>query len=102
MNSFLTQQPATDPAQILRYRDRQYAAELLAAAIVHLNLFSWLKENAGVSTEALRAHFDFAARPTDVLLTLFRTNGFIVTQDAGHTLTPLAEEFLCGDSPWNL
>jgi 2-polyprenyl-3-methyl-5-hydroxy-6-metoxy-1,4-benzoquinol methylase len=102
MNSFLTQQPATDPAQILRYRDRQYAAELLAAAIVHLDLFSWLKENAGVSTEALRAHFDFAARPTDVLLTLCRANGFIVTQDAGHTLTPLAEEFLCGDSPWNL
>ncbi len=94
MNPFLAQQPATDPAQILRYRDRQYAAELLAAAIVHLNLFSWLKENVGVSTESLRWHFDFAERPTDVLLTLCRANGFITTQDAGHTLTPLAEEFL--------
>ena len=102
MNLTLNQQPATDPAQILRYRDRQYAAELLAAAIVHLDLFSWLKENAGVSTEALRTHFDFAERPADVLLTLCRANGFIVTHDDQHSLTALAEEFLCGDSPWNL
>ena len=102
MNPILAQQPATDPAQILRYRDRQYAAELLAAAIVHLDLFSWLKENAGASTEALRAHFGFAERPADVLLTLCRANGFIVTQDDRHSLTPLAGEFLCGDSPWNL
>ena len=36
MNANLTQLPLTDPAQILRYRDRQYAAELLAAAIVQL------------------------------------------------------------------
>ena len=102
MNPILTQQPATDPAQILRYRDRQYAAELLAAAIVHLDLFSWLKDNAGVSTEALRADFGFAERPADVRLTLCRANGFIVTQDDRQSLTPLAVDFLCGDSPWNL
>ena len=65
MNANLTQLPLTDPAQILRYRDRQYAAELLAAAIVHLDLFSWLKDNAGVRTDAFRTHFDFAERPAD-------------------------------------
>jgi len=102
VNPVLSQMPATDPAQILRYRDRQYAAELLAAAIVHLDLFSWLKENAGVRTAALRQHFDFAERPADVLLTLCRANGFITTEDDRHALTPLAEEFLCDDSPWNL
>ncbi|MBL68517.1 MAG: methyltransferase [Verrucomicrobiales bacterium] len=102
MSAFLAQLPSTDPAQILRYRDRQYAAELLAAAIVHLDLFSWLQANAGASTEALRAHFDFAERPADVLLTLCRANGFIATEDDRHSLTPLAGEFLCGDSPWNL
>ena len=102
MNANLTQLPLTDPAQILRYRDRQYAAELLAAAIVHLDLFSWLKDNAGVRTDALRAHFDFAERPADVLLTLCRANGLIGTQEDRHSLTPLAEEFLCDDSAWNL
>jgi len=102
MNPILTQQPATDPAQILRYRDRQYAAELLAATIIHLDLFTWLNENPGIHTEMLQQHFDFANRPTDVLLTLCRANGFITTQDDLHSLTPLAEEFLCSDSPWNL
>ena len=102
MNPILTQQPATDPAQILRYRDRQYAAELLAATIIHLDLFTWLNENPGIHTETLQQHFNFANRPTDVLLTLCRANGFITTQDDLHSLTPLAEEFLCSDSPWNL
>ena len=67
-----------------------------------LDLFSWLKDNAGVRTDAFRAHFDFAERPADVLLTLCRANGLIVTQEDRHSLTPFAEEFLCDDSAWNL
>jgi len=102
MNPALTLQPSTDPAQLLRYRDRQYAAELLTAAIVHLDLFTWLKNNPNVSTEELRSHFDFSERPTDVLLTLARANELIITTDNQHSITPLAEEFLNSDSPWNL
>ncbi len=101
MNPILTQLPTTDPAGILRYRDRQYAAELLASAIGQLDLFSWLKANAKASTDELRAHFEFAARPADVLLTLCRANGFITTEDDRHSLTPLAREYLVKDSPWN-
>jgi 2-polyprenyl-3-methyl-5-hydroxy-6-metoxy-1,4-benzoquinol methylase len=102
MNPTLTLQPSTNPAQLLRYRDRQYAAELLTAAIVHLDLFTWLKNNPGVSTGELRGHFDFAERPTDVLLTLARANELIQTTEDRHSITPLAEEFLSSDSPWNL
>ena len=99
MNPDLTQQPTTDPAQLLRYRDRQYAAELMAAAIVHLDLFSWLKKNPGVSTDELLNHYKFAERPGDVLLTLARANGLIKTTEDQHSITPLAEEFLASDSP---
>ena len=102
MNPDLTQQPTTDPAQLLRYRDRQYAAELMAAAIVHLDLFSWLKKNPGVSTDELLKHYKFAERPADVLLTLARANGLIKTTEDQHSITPLAEEFLTSDSSWNL
>ena len=102
MNPDLTQQPTTDPAQLLRYRDRQYAAELMAAAIVHLDLFSWLKNNPGVSTGELLSHYKFAERPADVLLTLARANGLIKTTEDQHSITLLAEEFLASDSPWNL
>ena len=102
MNPILGQLPLTNPAQILRYRDRQHAAELLAAAVVHLDLFTWLKANKGAGTDALRTHFEIAERPADVLLTLCRANGFIVTQEDHHSLTRLAEEYLVADSPWNL
>ena len=102
MNPALALQPSTDPAQLLRYRDRQYAAELLTAAIVHLDLFTWLKNNPDVSTEELRGHFGFSERPTDVLLTLARANELINTTEDLHSITPLAEEFLTSDSPWNL
>ncbi|MDA1273468.1 MAG: methyltransferase [Verrucomicrobia bacterium] len=95
--------PTTDPASILRYRDGQYASELLAAAIVHLDFFSWLHENPGADTEAILDHFEFAARPADVLLTLCRANGFIRTDAAGkHELTQLAREHLVKESPWHL
>jgi SAM-dependent methyltransferase len=95
--------PSTDPALILRYRDRQYAAELLAAAIVHLDLFTWLDTHPGINSDALRAHFNLSPRPTDVLLTLCRASGYIRTDDRGqHTLTRLAEEHLVKTSPWFL
>ena len=102
MNPILTKPATTDPAQILRYRDRHYAMELLAAAIGHLDLFSWLKTHTEASTEEIRAHFETAERPTDVLLTLCRANGFITTESDRHSLTPLAHEYLVKDSPWNL
>ena len=102
MNPILTKQATTDPAQILRYRDRHYAMELLAVAIGQLDLFSWLKTHAESSTEEIRTHFETAERPTDVLLTLCRANGFITTESDRHSLTPLAHEYLVKDSPWNL
>ena len=48
------------------------------------------------------AHFDFAERLRMCLFTLCRANGLIVTQENRYSLTPLAEEFLCDDSAWNL
>ncbi|MFT4588944.1 MAG: putative O-methyltransferase YrrM [Candidatus Binatia bacterium] len=95
--------PTTDPAQILRYRDRQYAAELLATAIAHLDFFTWLNDNPGATDDAVCQHFSFAPRPADVLLTLCRANGFIATDGEGRNeLTQLAREHLVKDSPWNL
>ncbi|MCX6855040.1 MAG: methyltransferase [Verrucomicrobia bacterium] len=95
--------PATDPAQILRLRDRQYGAELIAAALMHFDFFSWLDQNAGVTDAQICTHFGFTARPTDVLLTLCRANGFIRTDaGGGHYLAQLGREHLVKGSPWYL
>ena len=90
MNENLSLPPTTNPAQILRYRDRQYAAEFLAAAIARFDFFTWLNNNAEATTESICDHFEWAPRPADVLLTLCRANGFIITDaEDRSTLTPI-------------
>ena len=103
MSSFLNQFPATDPGGILELRDRQFAAELIAVALLHLDLFTWLEANPGRDPDAISEHFDIKARPTDVMLTLCRAYGYLVSDDhGGIRLTPLGREHLVKGSPWFL
>jgi predicted nicotinamide N-methyase len=95
--------PFSDPAQILRYRDRQYAAELLAVAILDLDLFTWLDAHPGATSADLNGALGLAERPADVLLTLCRANGLVQTGAGGrHYLTVLGREHLVRHSPWFL
>ena len=103
MNPALTQLPETDPALLLRFRDRQYSAELIATALLHFDFFTWLVGHEGVSSEAIERHFGFASRPLDVLLTLCRASGLITTSPQGlHALSPLGREHFVKGSPWYL
>lgn len=97
----LTASPQSDPLQVYRYRDGLYAADLLTAAVVHLDFFTWLGTNPS-SKEAICRHFGFAERPTDVMLTLFAANGFIEYRDGIFHATLVAREHLTTGSPWNL
>ncbi len=99
--SSLTLVPATNPQEIYRYRDGIYAVDLLTAAIVYLDFFTWLADHPTKAT-AICAHFGTAERPTDVMLTLFTANGFIASQGGIFHITNLGKEHLTGDSPWNL
>ena len=80
--------PDTDPVDIYRVRDGIYAADMLLAAIVHLDLFSWLDGHPASRDDVCR-HFETTARPTDVMLTLFAAMGFVAVF-AGATNTPIA------------
>jgi len=97
----LTLVPKTNPLEIYRYRDGLYAVDLLTAAIVHLDFFTWLASNPSEAA-TICAHFGTAARPTDVMLTLFTANGFIAAQDGVFNITELGREHLTKDSPFNL
>ena len=97
----LTRTPKTDPLEIYRYRDGLYAVDLLAAAVVYLDFFSWLAENPS-DLVFICAHFGTAARPTDVMLTLFTANGFISSQKGVFHIADPGREHLAKDSPWNL
>lgn len=97
----LTAAPTTDPLKVYRYRDGLYAVDLLTAAVVHLDFFSWLAANPS-SKEHICEHFGFAERPVDVMLTLFTANGFIEHGNGVFHATPTAREHLTSGSPWNL
>jgi hypothetical protein len=86
---------------LYRGRDAIIATDLLAAAMVHLDFFTWLGENPS-TLGAICAHFEIHARPTDVLMTLLNAMG-LTTQSGGvFHLTLRAREHLTKGSPWDL
>ncbi len=101
INPDLTTHPQTDPGIIIQLRDRQYAAELIATALLHLDLFTWLSENEATTPARIADHFELTHRPLDVLLTLCRAYGFITGVEKIR-LTPLGGEHLVKGSPWFL
>lgn len=96
----LTRAPATDPLTVYRYRDGLYAADLVAAAL-QCDFFTRLAEQPGTLAE-LGARFGFAARPLDVMLTLFAANDWVRREGDQICATETAREHLCADSPWFL
>ncbi|WP_165440676.1 methyltransferase [Rubripirellula amarantea] len=95
--------PTSDPSIALRYRDRQYAADLIAAALLHFDLFTYLRDHPGLTFDAICKHFEWQQRPADVLMTLCRASDFVRTDEAGvYSLTDAGREQLCVGSPYYL
>ncbi|MBI3414062.1 MAG: methyltransferase [Verrucomicrobia bacterium] len=100
MNSLdLTLQPQTDPTILYRHRDALYAVDLLTAALVWLDLFTWLDTHPA-DKEGICRQFELTERPTDVMLTLFTAMSFLEKHGEQFHLTPLAREHLVKSSPW--
>lgn len=97
----LLTEPITDPLPLYRVRDGMYAADLLAAAIVHLDFFTWLAERPS-TTGAICAHLGLQLRPTDVLLTLCTAMGLLTQAGGCFHLTARAREHLVAGSPFSL
>jgi len=91
----------TDPTAIYRYRDGLYAADLLTAAVVHFDFFTWLATHPA-SFDDLCTDLDLAPRPADVLLTLAASNGLVECTDGVFSVTDTAREHLVAGSPFFL
>lgn len=92
-------QPASDPTPIYRYRDGLYAADLLTAAVCHLDLFSRLAEEPA-DKPALCRGLELRERPADVMLTLLTAMGLLRNEGGTFYLTEMAREHLVASSPW--
>jgi predicted O-methyltransferase YrrM len=93
--------PSTDPLSIYRYRDGLYAVDLVAAAL-SADVFSWMAELDSFTAGQVSDHFGWAARPVDVMLTLFAANQWLSREGGLLKLLPVAREHLCEGSPWSL
>jgi SAM-dependent methyltransferase len=97
----LLSEPVSDPLPLYHRRDAIVATDLLAAAIAHLDFFTWLEQNPA-TLGAVCAHFEIHPRPADVMMTLLTAMG-LVQQNGGVFLCTLrAREHLSAGSPWNL
>jgi len=93
--------PTTDPAVIYRTRDAIAAADALAAAIVHLDLFTALARAPADLADVCRRH-GLHPRPADVLCTLLRAQGLLARDAAGRFApTATAREFLVAGAPFD-
>jgi len=91
--------PTTDPTLLYRTRDAIVAADALAAAIVHLDLFTTLDREPTDLAGLCRRH-GLHPRPADVRCTLLRAQGLLVHHDAGRRACPAtAREFLVAGAP---
>jgi hypothetical protein len=93
--------PSTDPTSIYRYRDGLYAADLLTAAVSHLDLFTWLNDNPADLPTICR-QLELKPRPADVALTLFTAMGLLESENGVFRVTEKAREHLVKESPWNI
>ncbi len=102
----LTSLPPEDPTSLYQYRDCLYAVDLMTAAVVGLQFFDWLAGRAQhtATTAEILQHFECHERPLDVMLTLFRSRGYLQTcaQNGTHQATPLAISHLTHSSEWDL
>ncbi|WP_035616052.1 methyltransferase [Haloferula sp. BvORR071] len=97
----LTRLPAADPSRAYRYRDGLYAADLVTAALVHLDFFTWLAAHPSDLAGICR-HFSFAERPADVMMTLFTANGFVACGEGVFSVTESGRAYLVAESAWSL
>ncbi|HIE31562.1 MAG TPA: methyltransferase [Methanosarcinales archaeon] len=97
----LTEFPSTDPSNLIRLRDSIYSADLFITAVAHLDLFSWLDENPAGMREICYS-LQIEERPTDVMLTLFKSLNLIEENEGLYHLTELSRDHLIESSPWFL
>ncbi|MBK7997581.1 MAG: methyltransferase domain-containing protein [Verrucomicrobia bacterium] len=102
MSTFdLTSLPSTDPLAIYRERDGLYAVDLLGAALVHFDFFTWLAEHPSDKPTLCR-ELQLVERPADVMLTLFAAMGLVEERAGVFHVTGTAREHLVKSSPWFL
>lgn len=97
----LTRLPETNPTELFRVRDDIYGPEMLGAAVIGIDLFTWLAKSPS-DAKTICAALGLAERPVDVMLTYFYALGLLENRAGVFCVTAKSREFLVRESPWFL
>jgi hypothetical protein len=90
-----------DIAQMIKWRDSSYAADLYIAAVSWLDLFTYLDDKP-VTEEELRLHFSLGERPLRTMIRLFESWGLVARQAGKIRATAPAARYLSANSADNI
>jgi predicted O-methyltransferase YrrM len=93
--------PTESPRRIFTLRDSSFAADLFFAAISHFDFFNRLAESPADFSSICNT-LQIKPRPADVMLTLFKSYGFIREKQGQYYITDVSRDFLMDTSFFNL
>jgi hypothetical protein len=93
--------PKTSPELIFELRESAFANDLFIAAVSHFDFFNFLGKHPSDFDEISKS-LDIKKRPLDVMLTLFKAYGFIVEKDKKYYLSDISNDYLTGQSSFDL
>lgn len=89
------------PHRILALRESSFAADLFIVAVSDFDFFNRL-DSSPADIDTICDSLGIQKRPADVMLTLFKSYGFIAEKRGLYYLTDVAREYLSGKSDFNL
>ncbi len=93
--------PNASPETIFRLRDGSFADDLFITAVAHLDFFNRLSD-APLDLPEICKQFGIKPRPADVMLSLFKSYGFVAETVNRFSLTDTARTYLTKESRYDL
>lgn len=93
--------PKTSPELIFRLRESAFANDLFIAAVSYFDFFNFLKKHPSDINGICRS-LNLKKRPLDVMLTLFKSYGFIMEKDEKFYITDISNDYLTSESSFDL
>ncbi|MEA2016623.1 MAG: methyltransferase [Actinomycetota bacterium] len=93
--------PETSPELIFRLRDSSFANDLFITAVGYFDFFNFIK-NHPADIDKISRSLKIKKTPLDVMLTLFKAYGFIKDKDNKFYLSAVADDYLTGESSFDL
>ncbi len=93
--------PGTSPESIFELRESAFANDLFITAVSHFDFFNFLNKHPS-NIDGICRSLKIKKRPADVMLTLFKTYGFVKEKDGKYCISDISLCYLTEGSKFDL